>query len=524
MVERVVRKKKIATLFTARNTFPIVLLIFSLFITYRAWQGAQRVSERAVATAFEFQTRELIGLIKQRMQVYEQVLRGGVGLFAASDDVTRHEFHVYFKALELQRDYPGIQGVGFATAVAPEQRREHVLAVRKEGFPSYDIWPPGEREFYTSIIYLEPFSGRNLRAFGYDMHSNPVRRAAMDLARDTGKAVMSGKTELVQETGKDVQAGFLMYMPVYRQGAAPETLPERRAGLVGWVYSPFRMNDLMGRIQDGNAEELDIDIEIYDGDAVRRDTLMYDTYPNASATNTSKPLTTIERIEIAKHGWTVAMAALPAFEQRLEHGRPGLILRSGISISLLLALLAWVFLDDKARAFQAADQAIQLALYDPLTGLANRKLMAERLQQAVATAKREQARLAVLFIDLDKFKPVNDELGHAVGDLLLKEVAMRLQRGMRESDTVARLGGDEFVVLLTHIHDRHSAQVAAEKMLQALLQPFDVAGHHLHIGGSIGVALYPENGLDPNALIKNADKAMYAAKNGGRSTVRFVPD
>ncbi|MBI1890389.1 MAG: CHASE domain-containing protein [Burkholderiales bacterium] len=521
-MEQAKRKKKIANLFTARNSFPLVLLLLSLFVTYKAWQGAQRVADRTIATAFDFRVRELSGLIAQRMQVYEQVLRGGVGLFAASTQITRQDFHVYIRALALHRDYPGIQGVGFSVLVPSAKRVAHIRSVKREGFPEYTLWPDGARDFYTSIVYLEPFSGRNLRAFGYDMYSDPVRRAAMDFARDTGKAAMSGKTELVQETSKDVQAGFLLYLPVYRGGKTPETIEERRANLVGWVYAPFRGKDLMHRIQNGYAE--DIDLEIYDGGEIRRDALMYDSSSYADENDKRNWLKKIEPIEIAQHQWTAVMTALPTFENRLEQGRPALILRSGISISLLLALLAWVFLDDRARAIQAAHQATQLALYDPLTGLPNRKLIADRLHQAVVMAKREQERLAVLFIDLDKFKPVNDELGHAVGDLLLKEVANRLQACVREADTVARLGGDEFVALLVHAHDRHSAEVAAEKMLHALMRPFEVVGHRLQIGGSIGVALYPEDGQEPNSLVKSADAAMYAAKNAGRSTVRFASD
>jgi diguanylate cyclase (GGDEF)-like protein len=275
----------------------------------------------------------------------------------------------------------------------------------------------------------------------------------------------------------------------------------------------------MQQIQGAYADEFDI--EIYAGNEISDASLMYDSNPNASAVSPYKLLKRIDRIAVGNHQWTIALAGLPAFEQKMNYGRPGLILRSGVSISLLLALLVWVFLDDRTRAIQAAYQASQLALYDTLTGLPNRKLIVERLAQTIVKAKRENFRVAVLFIDLDKFKPVNDEFGHAVGDLLLKEVAIRLQSCMRESDTVARLGGDEFVALLAHVNDRHSAEVAAEKMLQTLKQPFEVAGHCLNIAASIGIAVYPEDGLDHNSLIKSADLAMYEAKNRSRGAGRF---
>lgn len=128
--------------------------------------------------------------------------------------------------------------------------------------------------------------------------------------------------------------------------------------------------------------------------------------------------------------------------------------------------------------------------------------------------------MALMFIDLDEFKPVNDIYGHAVGDLLLKEVAVRIQKCMRESDTVARLGGDEFVVLLPIIEAEQDASIVAEKIRHALNQPFDLAGNRPHISSSIGIAIYPEHGSEERTLLKNADLAMYCAKENGRNMVK----
>jgi diguanylate cyclase (GGDEF)-like protein/PAS domain S-box-containing protein len=162
-----------------------------------------------------------------------------------------------------------------------------------------------------------------------------------------------------------------------------------------------------------------------------------------------------------------------------------------------------------------------MAHYDPLTELPNRALITERLQQAVIKAKRDKAHIAVMFLDLDLFKPVNDNLGHEIGDLLLKQVARRLQACVRASDTVARIGGDEFIVLLPTIEQKLDAAVVAEKMLHALNQPFDVAEHTIDISGSIGVAVYPEQGEDEKLLLINADIAMYHAKKNGRNAYHF---
>ncbi|MFZ3084176.1 diguanylate cyclase domain-containing protein [Rhodoferax ferrireducens] len=169
----------------------------------------------------------------------------------------------------------------------------------------------------------------------------------------------------------------------------------------------------------------------------------------------------------------------------------------------------------------AEDDIRQLAFYDPLTGLPNRRLLQDRLHQAMSQARRERGRLALLFLDLDKFKPVNDAFGHQTGDELLQAVAQRLQACVRESDTVARLGGDEFVLLLPSIEAAQDAMAVAEKIHQAFGQPFALsAGRNATMSFSTGIAVYPEHASDEKALMRHADEAMYQAKAAGRD--RFV--
>lgn len=166
-----------------------------------------------------------------------------------------------------------------------------------------------------------------------------------------------------------------------------------------------------------------------------------------------------------------------------------------------------------------------MAQYDQLTHLPNRELLHDRLQAALARVHREQARLSLLYLDLDKFKLINDTLGHAVGDLLLQEVAQRLKQAVRETDTVARVGGDEFVVLLEHIQLPEHVTAVAEKIRHALNQPVDLLGHSLRILPSIGIALYPEHGVEGEQLLKHADDAMYCAKmkGGNRFQLHIEP-
>jgi diguanylate cyclase (GGDEF)-like protein/PAS domain S-box-containing protein len=160
-----------------------------------------------------------------------------------------------------------------------------------------------------------------------------------------------------------------------------------------------------------------------------------------------------------------------------------------------------------------------MAQYDALTNLPNRALFADRLQQAFANAKRVHEHFGLMYIDLDKFKPINDTYGHEGGDFVLKEAAQRMQSCVRQSDTVARLGGDEFVVLLSSLNSDHDAFEVGEKIRHALNLPFDMSGTIMNISSSIGVAIYPEHGEDEKILVKNADTAMYYAKENGRNNV-----
>ncbi len=171
---------------------------------------------------------------------------------------------------------------------------------------------------------------------------------------------------------------------------------------------------------------------------------------------------------------------------------------------------------------RSKDERIRhLAFHDALTGLPNRSLLHDRLEHALARAKREGRRLSVSFIDLDRFKAVNDGLGHDVGDLLLQEVAHRIQLRLRSMDTVARMGGDEFVVLMEDFDTAGDCATLADELIRGIAQPMALRGHTVEVGASMGIAFFPEDGSEALELMKRADMAMYAAKAAGRSTYRF---
>jgi diguanylate cyclase (GGDEF)-like protein len=177
-----------------------------------------------------------------------------------------------------------------------------------------------------------------------------------------------------------------------------------------------------------------------------------------------------------------------------------------------------------SRAAKHAESLQHLAYHDSLTSLPNRGFFSKLLNHGISQAQRHKKTLAVLFIDLDRFKYINDTLGHEAGDALLQEVARRLKDALRESDTVARLGGDEFVVLVEDVSDKNTMAVVAHKILSALVRPFVTLGQEFHVTASIGISFYPSDGPDERSLMKNADIAMYRAKEEGKNNFQFYSE
>ncbi len=618
-------------------------LVVSLLITGWAWYLAQAAAGQNARDRFEFRINEVKIAIADRMRAYEAVLRGAKGLFSASEEVTQEEWRAYVRSLNLDQVYPGIQVVAFVKRVPSSEKEAHTHAIRAKGFPGYAIWPPGRRAEYAPIIYLEPFAERNLRAFGYDIFSEPVRRAGLEHARDTGEAAISGKITLVQETGENTQAGFIMFLPIYRKGVPTDTVEQRRHALEGYVDIAFRMEDLMRGILSQNVH--DVDIEIFDGAGTEEASLMYD-HDNRTRFNRaddSAIFSNTTSLDIHDHVWTLYFSSLSSFEASIDEDKPRLVLAGGTFISLLFFAIAWSLVSRRASLMVAEAQMHQLssaveqtadvvvitdrqgtieyvnpayeqitgyrrqevlgksagvvksgehgksfyeelwqtilagrvfrgvminrkkdgslyyeektisplkdadgnivrfvstgkditqrlqseerlhylAHHDPLTGLPNRALLQDRLKQAMLEADRNGRMVAALFLDLDRFKTINDTLGHQTGDALLKTVAERLATCLRASDTVSRLGGDEFTIVLANVANVDDVTRVAQKILDQFLLPFRIGERDLFVSSSIGITLYPLDEKDPEHLLKDADVAMYHAKELGGNVFQF---
>lgn len=625
----------------------LCILTLGVGLTLAAWKYAKQAEVQELQQRFTTRVNNTVEAIEERFFTYRQVLRGGVGLFHASENVSRMEWRRYVEDLRVNELYPGIQGIGFAEMLKHSELDQHLAAVRAEGFENYRVHPLDPQREPTSIVFLEPFDVRNQRAFGYDMYSNATRRAAMARARDTGMAALSGRVTLLQEMDSDLQAGTLLYLPVYKHGAMLNSIEDRRKALQGWVYSPFRMNDLMNGIL-GQIWS-DISLRIYDGESVREGSMLYGSHARrAAAPMHSRQLEMV----VAGRTWTVLLETLPSFEPGI-YSAPSFLLLGGLLLTAVLTLLVFTMRNSEARAAQLAedmsaafraserrqrailentadgiltvdgmgvvrsfnkaaetmfgfyahevignnvsmlmpqrfaiehDQHIEsmetsqahrtlgvrrevvgrrrngeefpvwlavnripgvdrneyvgsvsdlterkkilaelqhLAHHDALTNLPNRTLLNDRIEQAIQRARRDHKPMALLMLDLDHFKRINDSLGHHVGDDLLQHVAQRFKACVREIDTVARMGGDEFVILLPEVGGRANVQVVIDKLQNAMMQAVPLGDHDMIVSPSIGVSMFPQDGKDSANLLKNADTAMYHAKAEGRGRCKF---
>ncbi len=693
---------------------PWLILAAGIVLTVVLEERERTAAWQSLQAEFDFRTKGVLTDISQRLSRYEQVLDGTAGLFLASRTVSRKAFSDYVGAQKLETKYPGIQGVGFAKLVMPADKPREIAAVRAEGFPDFEIWPAGTREFYTAVVYLEPFNWRNRRAFGYDMYSETIRRSAMERARDADLSIISGKIRLVQETTDQVQHGFLMFLPVYRSHASHQTVSERRANLVGWVYAPFRMNDLMQGILQEHYGEISatLDLHIYDGDLPEDQALMFDS--NVLVNRPHSAFQAVTPIPLFGHRWTAVIMSLPEFEGRLRTDKAHMIAVAGASGSILLSLVVWLLVTGRGRAIALAEtmteelrqsesvqrrlnralrllsdcgavlvrtneehgfvaeicrlcvergdylmawvgyaesdekkhvrpvaqagyekgyldgisiswadsergrgptgtairsgrtsvnqniltnpsmapwrqEAIRrgyqssvalplihdtkvlgalniyareanafnreevelleelagelaygivslrtraehdaakekvafLANFDPVTRLPNRLLLRDRFEIAALIGRSEQTKVALLYLDIDHFKPINDSLGPGGGDKVLLAVVERLRLYVPATDTISRVGGDEFVVLLGGIRESAAAAHVAGAVVDAFAEPLNVDRQLLNVAFSIGISVYADDGDNFDTLLERAETAMNSTKEAGGNMYRF---
>ncbi len=336
---------------TLKDRRPWLVLAVGLLVTFAVTLLVKSGVERIAAIEFNARCDVIRTKIEERLDDYARLLRNGVALFGASEKVTREQWRLFIHAQgKLEQQLPGIQAIAFSLLIPPRELPRHIRELRSEGFPSYTVKPSGERTLYSSIIFMEPFSGRNLRAFGYDMLSEPVRRRAMEQARDTDSPTLSGKITLLHEDSVDIQSGALMYLPVYYKGLPHETVTQRRAALMGWVLSPYRMGELMQGILGREVEnKTDLHVQLFDSGDQSPQTLLYENHPGENKKQLH-PAHVTRRIQAYGRLWTLNFIPRDGGFFSAPYLVVWLTMTAGVAISLLLFALGRSLLNTRSRA------------------------------------------------------------------------------------------------------------------------------------------------------------------------------
>jgi len=759
-------------------------------LTAGVWHEAGRHAEDAARQEFSLLAGQAADALRYRLESNAQLLRGAAGMISASPGATREQWRDYVNHIQRDDLATGTQAIGYARLAGPAELAAITEAAHREAGTTFELRPPGERPLYAPIVFVEPMAGRNLRALGFDLLSDPARRSALALARDTGEPRLSESIDLWPGAERDMgQRSALLVLPVYDPEGFVGTVAGRQSAVRGYVYVAFRLGDLMRGVTPPDVAE-QVALSLYEGRLGANGVLLSGLRSDAERrTDDSAPLLQLDReVQYAGQLLTLHAASRPAFESAHAGERGWLVALLGAAGTLIASVLTfllarrdlaprhamggvssrrlrlaeaciaqssdaflltdsvgtvlavggrsttmfaadaarmtgrrlvdwlpelrgqdvatgvpaglgvtgaaremqalrgdgstfpvritatklpasprasanagrWLWtvvdlsalreaeqraaaeaereatlfehagtaviafeargviravnraaerllwysagemvgklpyialhdareLDERARALsielgepvlagldallakprlgladendwtwlrkggsrvpvrlsvlplaapadgffvigrdlseqRRVDEYIRyLALHDALTGLPNRSELQERAEALLLQARREGTHAALLLIDLDRFKLINDSLGHHVGDDILRGIANRLKATVRQDDLVVRMGGDEFAVVLGQLRHDSEAELVASKLVARVSEELQVAGQRLRVTPSIGMAIFPADGETLTDLLKAADAAVYAAKHGGRAQLR----
>ena len=508
-----------------------VAIVVSLCIAVFVWNQRQERLRNDLQADFSYESREIAVRLQDRMTAYKQVLRGVRSSLASVGVPGRDEWTVYVKNLFLEVDFPGVQGIGFAPNVPLDGLTVHEKRMQTHGYPGYSVArQPSGFEHVAPISRLAPESDENKALIGTDLMGFPPVAAVLNASSELANTRLSPAFLM----GKQPTRHVFLVQPIYsaKQPAeaantpVPTTMPPARPG---WMFAVFETRQLiqstLGALPDSFRLQVFVDANM------EPEHLIYDTDEFAPRDwGGEKPLEVLTQLEIDGQMWTLVFEGFPRAYSR---GRSinwefFSILTICVLFSVSVLLLTVTRRNSNrlltmTNELQNSNDRYQfLATHDALTKVANRVLFQARLETTLAEAVRYGRQFGLIYIDLDKFKPVNDEHGHHAGDVLLVGVTTRLAALLRDSDLLARRGGDEFVVLLPTIDSVEGVEIVAQKICAELARPFDAGGFDVQIGGSLGIAVFPRDGTHVDQLILRADQRMYLAKQRGGN--RWVSD
>jgi PAS domain S-box-containing protein len=350
----------------------VLTVLLPLTLTYTLWERERSRAQADAQTAFEFRARAATESVRAHLQAYEQALRGAAALFATSDAVTRDDWRDYVRLLQLSKDYPGMIGIAYAPVIPVGQLDEFVALVRKADIAGYSVKPARDQSLSAPVLFIEPFADANLRALGFDLYSEPLRRAALHTARDTGTTTLSAPITLAQDLAEPQEPGIALFAPVYRRGTDPTSPAQRGTALMGFVSAGIRMSELLQKtLRDRGSFEL----RVYDVSNGISAELLAPAKPAAPAAQ----FVVENQIDLHHRLWKLEFRSTPEFESTIDNHRPQLVFVSGLLLSIALIALVVVLASTRNRALKlASDMTAEL-----------------RTQQAALSASEERLALAL---------------------------------------------------------------------------------------------------------------------------------
>lgn len=517
---------------SSKKSSPVRGLALPLLLAIIVFQAAQQYIEAvmSVNTQSEFSLKAKVAenSLKRDMNAYLDSLNRLEGALSKHEAINK----VQFSALvaELTTNMPGIRAMSWNPLITQPETPAFLRHARRHIDPEFNIkgTPLRPSDPLVVVQLIEPLA-KNRMAQGFNVFSNAARKQSMLHANNTHAATATDIIQLVQSDKKE--PGFLIFAPVYHKVNPADHSINSELYLKGFAVGVFLVSEMLGQSISDDTINF-IDLYIYDnGSPANR---VYGDPDIMPMINTQQGLSYVFEMPFANHHWT--------FNLHINRDKV-IAFQVASSLTFLLAQAAFASLavfiiltafgrnrhllelvSSRTRELVKLNSKLEhYAFYDSLTGLPNRRLFMDRMQHALALARRDQHSVALLFMDLNRFKQVNDKLGHEAGDLLLAEVASRLNSTLRSSDTLARVGGDEFTLLIENNPDPATLTTMVEKLIASLQPPIHLSGQSIDASISIGVAVFPQDADSLAGLMRTADAAMYQAKQRGQPSCFYQP-
>lgn len=510
----------------------VVAVLLSLFLIGVVWQQRVARYHNDLAADFAYETREFALRLSEHLAAYQQILHGSRAFVAAAGSIQQEQWQYYAKNLTLQKNYPGVSTLGVIANLALSDVAEHEQRMREHGFSHYQITPPCHEVLpCTPIVRIQGFTTQQLFDLGFNTAALPSVLHGLQQSAAAGTSVISQQ---------EFSQLLFFVQPIY-QTNLPSGVPPSFEQVNSWAFLTFSMQ---GLVQEALGQTLNgVGLEIYAQQqgataatpaiSPQRIFKSQEFTPMSVETSAYAPayLNQTATLNLGNgQTWELKFTGLPRNFKPLSWWSGEILvvvlicLTSVFGVVLITLLhLSSQRLMKMTKELQASEERYQfMATHDALTKVGNRALFHSSLENSVLQAERHPCCFAVIYIDLDKFKAVNDTLGHNYGDMLLIQVTQRVKSVIRKSDLLARNGGDEFVILLGRLQEAADSQRIAKKVCAVLAQPFTLEDQVVGIAGSLGIAVYPEDANTVEGLVNCADARMYLAKKAGGNRYVFT--